>query len=35
MVPRLSELQVLRYTLDELAAREGGLYDNWRAVVVT
>ncbi len=34
MVPLLSELQVLRFTLNELAAREGGLYDNWRAEVV-
>jgi hypothetical protein len=34
MVPRLPQLQVLRSTLDELAAREGGLYDNWRAEVV-
>ena len=34
MVPLLSDLQVLRSTLDELAAREGGLYDSWRAEVV-
>lgn len=34
MVPLLSELQVLRSTLNELAAREGGLYDSWRAEVV-
>jgi Regulator of ribonuclease activity B len=34
MVPHLPELQALRSTLNELAAREGGLYDNWRADVV-
>ncbi len=34
IVPLLSELQVLRSTLNELAAREGGLYDTWRAEVV-
>jgi hypothetical protein len=34
MVPLLSELQGLRSTLDQLAAREGGLYDGWRAETV-
>lgn len=34
MVPHLPELQVLRSTLDELAARQGGLYDSWRAEAV-
>jgi len=34
MVPLLSELQVLRSTLNELAAREGGLYDSRRAELV-
>jgi hypothetical protein len=34
MVPLLPDLQTLRSTLDELAAREGGLYDNWWAEVV-
>lgn len=34
MIPRLSEMQALRSTLNDLAAREGGLYDGWRAEVV-
>jgi len=34
MVPILSELEVLRSKLNELAGREGGLYDGWRAEVV-
>jgi hypothetical protein len=34
MVPLLTELQLLRPTLNELAAREGGLYDSWRAETV-
>jgi regulator of ribonuclease activity B len=34
MIPLLSELQMLRSTLNELAAREGGLYDGWKAEVV-
>jgi hypothetical protein len=34
MAPLLSELQALRSTLNELAAREGGLYDSWRAEAV-
>ena len=34
MVPHLSELQVLRSKLDELAEREGGLYDSWKAEAV-
>ena len=34
MIPLLSDLQVLRSTLNELAAREGGLYDGWTAEVV-
>jgi regulator of ribonuclease activity B len=31
MIPSLSELQVLRSTLNDLAAREGGLYNGWKA----
>jgi hypothetical protein len=34
MVPLVSELQVLRLTFDELAVREGGIYDDWKAEVV-
>ncbi len=30
MVPLLPELQALRSKFDELAGREGGLYDNWK-----
>ena len=31
MVPLLSELQSLRSKFDELATREGGIYDGWSA----
>lgn len=34
MVPLLSELQSLRSRFDELATREGGIYDGWSAGVV-
>ncbi len=34
MVPLLPEMQLLRSKFDELAAREGGMYDSWRAVLV-
>lgn len=34
MVPLVSELQALRLTFDELAVREGGIYDDWKAEVV-
>jgi hypothetical protein len=34
MVPLLSELQSLRSRFDELATREGGVYDGWSAGVV-
>lgn len=34
MIPHLPDLQALRSTLDELASREGGLYDGWKAEVV-
>ncbi len=34
MVPLLSEIQVLRSKFDELAAREGGVFDGWRAEAV-
>jgi len=34
MAPLLSELQSLRSRLDELATREGGIYDGWSADVV-
>ncbi len=31
MVPLLSEMQLLRSKFDDFAAREGGMYDSWRA----
>jgi hypothetical protein len=34
MVPVLSELESLRSRFDELATREGGIYDGWSAEVV-
>jgi regulator of ribonuclease activity B len=34
MVPLLSAMQPLRSRFDELAAREGGVFDGWRAVGV-
>lgn len=34
MVPLLSDLQSLRSRFDELATREGGIYDGWTAGVV-
>lgn len=34
MVPLLSELQSLRAKFDEVATREGGIYDGWSAEVV-
>ena len=34
MVPLLSELQSLRSRFDELATREGGIYDGWSAGAV-
>jgi hypothetical protein len=34
MVPLLSELKSLRSRFDELATREGGIYDGWSAGVV-
>ncbi len=34
MVPVLREFEMLRSKFDELAAREGGLYESWRAEVV-
>jgi hypothetical protein len=34
MVPLLSELQSLRSRFDELATREGGIYDGWTAEMV-
>jgi hypothetical protein len=34
MVPLLSEMQPLRSKFDELAAREGGVFDGWRAAGV-
>jgi len=34
MVPLLSELKSLRSRFDELATREGGVYDGWSAGVV-
>jgi hypothetical protein len=34
MVPLLSGIQALRSRFDELAARQGGVFDGWRAVGV-
>jgi hypothetical protein len=34
MVPLVSELPALRLTFDELAVREGGIYDDWKVEVV-